>query len=127
LARAYLLVGLVRPARIRLLAGVQGSIPNGGTHEIDYDPAKPEEAAEAKRIFDDLMSGNTVTAEETEMLMKELEPSLRPAPVQPRDNPTLSEAFRLFCAEKRQDQQWVRATLCRAQVPTILPLEPTEG
>jgi integrase len=80
-------------------------LPDGTEHKVDYDPSNPAEVAEADRILDALVKGDSVSSTEFDSLQRTLEPSLRPARVRGK-TPILSAAFKTFCTGKRNDGAW---------------------
>ena len=54
-------------------------MPDGTEHKLDYDPSKPEDAAEADRVFGALVRGENVSGNEFDNLQATRKPSLRPS------------------------------------------------
>ncbi len=88
-------------------------LPGGQITEVDYDPSNPAEVAEAKRIFEDMMRGQHLTAPEADLLEWVL---VVPPETKPQvHGPIISEAFKRFCAARRAANAWKDPAMARRQ------------
>lgn len=82
-------------------------LSDGTKEEVDYDPTNPDEVAEADRIFDEVKQAGGLADNAPAMPDPQLGPS--PATTRAREaqaSPTIREAFKRFCTEKRASDAW---------------------